>query len=115
MDPNDVAMQQAAMNQAKADMASRTAGALGDHAKSTAIGMVQRRIRDTLKPYLPRFLHPLLPGTSGTVAGRAKHAIKRSISRWIAGCVFTAVFFTVFFGLVVGVLGFAGVMIWMSI
>ena len=103
------------MEQAKADMRARTGQAMSDHAQSMAAGMIQRKIRDTLKPYLPRFLHPLLPGVRGSVKERVAKDVKRSISRWIGGCVFTILFMTVFFGLAGGILIFAGVTIWMSI
>ncbi len=86
-----------ALAQAKKDMAARTGAALGNHAKNTAIDMIKRRIRDYLKPHLPYFLQPLLPGVGGSVSERAGRGMRRWVSRTIWGAIITAVFSIVFF------------------
>lgn len=91
-----------ALAQAKRDMAARTGAALGNHAKNVAIDTVKMRIRDVLKPHLPYFLQPLLPGVRGSVSERAGRQFSRWVSRVFWGAVFSLIFSVVFITVFVG-------------
>lgn len=63
----------------------------GDQAR----GYAERRIRRIIKGYVPRVLHPLIPGEGGTVEGN----LKREASRRVRNLIWSAVFSLIFFGL----------------
>lgn len=102
-------MTTSAEQQAADAIADATQRSLADHARNVAVDTVSRRIRYALKPYLPWFLHPLLPGGRGSVVGR----IKQNLWRWVTGLIFglilTLVIFSVF---AVGVIAVIGIVIW---
>ncbi|MEZ4237207.1 MAG: hypothetical protein R3F59_13850 [Myxococcota bacterium] len=71
-----------------------------------ARGMAARRIRRFVKSYVPRVLHPLIPGERGSVAGN----VQRAASKWMWGLVSSVVISLIFFAIFgVAVVGFVAV------
>jgi hypothetical protein len=70
------------------------------------VDLGQRRIRRLVKSYVPRVLHPLIPGEGGSVVANAR----RAVSRWFWGIVTSAIISLVFFAIfAVAALGFVAV------
>lgn len=82
------------------DPVTQTKDRMAVVAADTAKNMALREAKSWLKPYLPRFLWPLLPGERGTVAGEAQ----KSVSKWFWGLVSSAMFSLFFFLAVAAVL-----------
>jgi hypothetical protein len=103
-----------ALAQAKRDMAARTGAALGNHAKNVAIDTLKMRIRDYLKPHLPYFLQPLLPGVRGSVSERAGRQFSRWVSRMFWGAVLSVICGVIFVAVFVGIFAFAIGMVYLN-
>jgi hypothetical protein len=69
--------------------------------------MAARKLRQTIKGYVPKFLHPLIPGEGGSVGGNLEKAAKKKAAAMFWSAVISLVFFAIFgcaflgFGLVV--------------
>ncbi|MEQ1505832.1 MAG: hypothetical protein ABMB14_26595 [Myxococcota bacterium] len=88
------------------DPLTQTQNRMAEVASDKARELAMRKMRTTLKGYLPKVLHPLIPGERGTVEGNLKSAA----SKWMWGTVTSAVISLVFFAVfAVAVLGFLAV------
>ncbi len=76
------------------DIAQVTATAMAAGAASVAQNAAERAARQALYDRLPKFLHPLVPGTRGTVTGE----IQKAVSKWFWGLVGSCLFTVFFFG-----------------
>jgi hypothetical protein len=85
------------------DPATQARNRLVELGTRTAADLGQRKLRQLVKSYVPKVLHPLIPGEHGSVVANAQ----RAVSRWFWGLVTSAVISLVFFAIFgVAVLGF---------
>lgn len=87
---------------------------VADLARDQAEGFLLRQVRSQLKAVLPKFLHPLIPGERGTVAGHLKAEASRRVWAAVTGLIFSLVFFAIFAVAVVGFLAVTGFAVFTS-
>lgn len=93
-----------------ADPMTQTRNRMAELAQDQAEGFLWRQIRSQLKGILPKFLHPLIPGERGTVAGNLKAEASKRMWAAVTGLIISLVFFAFFAVAIVGfvlVTGFA--------
>ncbi len=73
--------------EAPPDLMAHTRDRLAEVAADSARSMAERKLRSTIKGYLPKVLWPLIPGEKGTVAGN----LQKGASKWFWGAVSSAV------------------------
>src|SRR3954463_1791220 len=91
------------------DPMTQTKNRMAEMAGQTAKNMAERKMRETIKGYLPKMLWPLIPGERGSVEANMKGAASKWMWGVVTSVIISVVFFAVFAIAIIGFLAFTGV------